>query len=297
MKNRIAFLMIALLIFGALAVVGCKTVQEPVQPPMQKTKSVGKIEISEYGTLKRLNSSDGKSFPVDPGETLGDGYAIGYKFTNPQTGKQEDRFIYAVGDEKSDGLEIVPSEPTTPDAYSLKRIVKTSDGALQLIHEIEWDEKDRMVRIKRTIQGLSKESVRLQVVKFHAKNSSAGVNPSAASQPCSAGQDLDRRITVRLMAECKMLEQVPDVTPCTMGPENCQAPRNNQRRQPAIVVAGPLSNSLSNFKQSGIGGAASAGGSQGGCGLTFYWQDGKNLQNELPLGNQPAHASICYKVL
>lgn len=296
MKNRIAPLMIALLIYGALTVVGCKTVQEPVQSPAQKTKSVGKIEISEYGTLKRLNNSVGKSFPADPGETLGDGYAIGYKFTNAQTGKQEERFIYAVGDEKSDGLEIVPSEPTAPDANIVKRVVKTNDGALRLTHEIKWDETSRMVSIRRTIDGLSKEPVRLHVVKFHARYSLADAPSPSASQRCSVGTSLESRIKFRWMADASTpyFDQLPDVTPCPGGPENCHLRRGTGRRQPPIVVTSPLSDSLSMFKQSNIGEPVRDSGLQGGCGLIFYLQDGKNLQDELPPNNQSAYASISY---
>ncbi len=253
MKSRIAPLMIALLTCGALMAAGCQSAQEQAQPPAQKsdprepaqssaqkTERAPKIEIGEYGTLKRLNGSDGSKFPTNDKETLGDGYAIGYRFTDSKTGKQVEHFLYAVGDEKSAGLEIVPSEPTVPDANSVKRVVKTSDGALQITHEITWNETKRQVEIRRLIQGLSEKPVHVQVVRSQANNWLAGGDSSSSSAPRSGLKDLFRGLIRGGWSDCEFA-QCPDPPCCCITWPICTTAVRGL--YPPVVIARKLDDS------------------------------------------------------
>lgn len=192
MKSRIAPLLIALLSLGALLAAGCKPAQEPVPPPAQKTdsrepgqspaqKTVGgeRIEVSEYGTLKRLRSADGKNFPAAAGETLGDGYAIGYQYKEPEKAKPVERLIYALGDEHSDNLEVVREAQAPAGGNSVQAVVKTKDQALKVTHRFRLDENGGVLEVWRTIQCLAPQGVQLFVVKLQAGSLLSGGAQSA----------------------------------------------------------------------------------------------------------------------
>lgn len=168
MRSRITPLLIALLACGALPATGCNAPQQQVMTPAQPTKSVPKIEIGEYGTLKRLRGADGKNFPAEEGKTLGEGYAIGYQYKESAKAKPVERFVYALGDEHSDNLEVAKEEQTA-DANSMKAVVKTKDGALRIAHTIAIDGKTGSIEIRRAIQPLAEWGLeRLSVVKLQA---------------------------------------------------------------------------------------------------------------------------------
>lgn len=158
MKSRIAPLMIMLLTLSALIMAGCKPAQEQLQPSAQKTANVKRIEISEYGTLKRLLSADGKSLPAEQGKTLDEGYAIAYQYT-PSKGKTVKEFVYALGDEHSSNLEVVQAGGSASSGEVAKAVTKTQDGMLQLTHQFIFNEQNGVVEVRRTIKCLAKDGV------------------------------------------------------------------------------------------------------------------------------------------
>jgi hypothetical protein len=167
MKGRVAPLLSAPLVLGALIVVGCKSSQEQVQPPAQKTGAGERIVLGEYGTLNRLRSADGKYLPAENGKTLGEGYAISYEYKESPKANPVKRVVYALADEHSDSLEVVPQERSAAGRNSVKAVVRTKDGALRISNTVTIDENTGLIEIWRSIQVVAEQGLdRLMLVKL-----------------------------------------------------------------------------------------------------------------------------------
>lgn len=151
MKKKIGRLIVSLMLLSALAVVSAQT---PVQIGPYGNLMIGpygNLKIGPYGNLVGLTDTQGK----DVLSQIREGYVIAYRVKNVKGGS-EDRLVYALGEQLTNGLTIEAKRSTNSS-----KVVMTLDKALEINRNLAWDAKAKALKSDIAITNAGNAEVEL----------------------------------------------------------------------------------------------------------------------------------------